>query len=75
MVGFKSLTVDGANVGQRMLHELSQSPAGMTKTVNSVRHDPREIAAEIRKKNAHAVLWNPQGKRYFLLPKCLLGQP
>ena len=70
VVGFKSLTVDGANVGQQMLHELGQSPTGMTKTVKSVRYDPREIAAEIRNKNAHAVLWNPQKNRYFLLPKC-----
>ena len=31
VVGFKSLTVDGANVGQQMLHELGQSPTGMTK--------------------------------------------
>ena len=82
VVGFKSLTVDGANVGQQRLHELGQSPTGMTKTVKSVRYDPREIAAEIRNKNAHAVLWNPQKKRYFFASemqmeaaKTLLGQP
>ena len=65
VVGFASLTVEGKDVGSQMLHELSQSPDGMKKTVNSVRYEPREIAAEIRTKNAHAVLWNPEKKRYF----------
>ena len=82
VVGFKSLTADGADVGHQMLHELNQSPDGMEKTVKNVRYEPRKMAALIREENAHAVLWNPEKKRYFFASdmhreaaKALLEQP
>ena len=82
VVGFKSLTVHGTDVGHQVVHKLSQSPAGMTKTVNSARYEPREIAAETRGENPHAVLWHPRKKRYFFASEMhreaaetLLGQP
>ena len=65
VVGFASLTVEGKDVGSQMLQELLKSSTGMEAVVGSVRYEPREIAAEMRNKNAHAVLWHPRKKRYF----------
>ena len=64
----------GLTVGSQMLQELLSSSTGMEAVVNKKSYEPREIAAEIRNKNAHAVLWNPEDERYFLLPKCT-GKP
>ena len=65
VVGFVSLTLEGKDVGSQMLQELLKSSTGMEAVVGSVRYEPREIAAEICNKNAHAVLWHPRKKRYF----------
>ena len=65
VAGFASLTLAGKDIGNQILQELLSSRLGMKAVVGRVRYDPREIAAEIRNKNAHAVLWNPQKKRYF----------
>ena len=66
MVRFDRLTVDGEAVGRQMLQELFSSPEGMKEVVNSTPYPPREIAAEIRNKGAHAVLWHPTKRRYYL---------
>ena len=72
----------GLTVGSQMLQELLSSSTGMEAVVNKKSYEPREIAAEIRNKNAHAVLWNPEDERHFFASemhreaaKTLLGQP
>ena len=66
MVGFDSLTVDGRAVGRQMLQELLRSSAGMVDVLNNTRYPARKIAAEIRNEDAHAVLWHPTKRRYYL---------
>ena len=62
---FGTLAVDGKAVGRQMLQELLRSSAGMKYIVNNTPYPPREIAAEIRNRNAHAVLWHPTKRRYY----------
>ena len=66
MVRFDRLTVDGKAVGRQMLQELFSSPEGMKEVVNSTPYPARKIAAEIRNEDAHAVLWHPTKRRYYL---------
>ena len=66
MVGFNSLTVDGRAVGRQILQEVLSSPKGMKQVVKNTRYPAREIAAEIWNKDAHAVLWHPTKRRYYL---------
>ena len=61
---FTRLKLDGVDVGLNMLRDLEKHPDGIEKVVGDNCYEPREIAAEIRSKNA----------RYFLLPKCT-GKP
>ena len=49
-----------------MLQELLRSSAGMVDFLNNTPYPAREIAAEIRNKGAHAVLWHPTKGRYYL---------
>lgn len=56
---------DGKAVGRQMLQELLPSSAGMKYVVNNTPYPPREIVAEIRNRNAHAVLWHPTKRRYY----------
>ena len=58
--------MDGRAVGRQMLQEVLSSPKGMEQVVNNTRYPPREIAAEIRNKGAHAVLWHPTKELYYL---------
>ena len=46
---------NGFTVGSQMLQELLSSSTGVKAVVNKTGYGPREIAAEIRNKNAHAV--------------------
>ena len=71
---FSRLKLDGVDVDLNMLRGLEKHPDGIEKVVGDNSHQPRKIAALIREEDAHAVLWNPQKKRYFLLPKCT-GKP
>ena len=66
VVGFDSLTVDGRAVGRQMLQEVLRSSAGMVDFLNNTRYPARKIAAEIRNEDAHAVLWHPTKRRYYL---------
>ena len=73
---------NGLTVGSQMLQNLLNSSTGMEAVVKKKCFEPREIAAEIRNKNAHAVLWHPRKKRYFFASemhreaaKALLEQP
>ena len=79
---FSRLKLDGVDVGLNMLRDLGEHPAGIEKVVKDNFYEPREVAAEIRNKSAHAVLWNPEKKRYFFASemhreaaKALLEQP
>ena len=58
--------MDGRAVGRQMLQEVLRSSAGMVDFLNNTRYPAREIAAEIRNKDAHAVLWHPTKRRYYL---------
>ena len=49
-----------------MLQELLKRPAGMEEVVNGTSYPPKEIAAGIRNKGAHAVLWHPTKELYYL---------
>ena len=76
------LKLDDVDVGLNMLRDLDKHPHGIEKVVGDNFYEPREIAAEIRNKNAHAVLWHPEMERYFFASemhreaaKTLLGQP
>ena len=62
---FSHLKLDGVDVGLNMLRDLGKQPAGIEKVVKDNFYEPREVAAEIRSKNAHAVLWNPEKEQYF----------
>ena len=66
VVRFDSLTVDGRAVGRQMLQEVLSSPKGMKQVVKNTCYSAREIAAELRNKDAHAVLWHPTKRRYYL---------
>ena len=52
-------------VGSQMLQELLSSSTGMEAVVNKKSYEPREIAAEVRNKKAHAVLWHAEKERFF----------
>ena len=62
---FSRLKLDAVDVGLNMLQDLVKHPAGLKKSVANNFYEPREIAAEIRNKNAHAVLWHPGKERYY----------
>ena len=66
VVRFNALSLDGKAVGRQMLQELLRSSAGMVDFLNNTPYPAREIAAEIRNKDAHAVLWHPTKRRYYL---------
>ena len=79
---FSRLKLDDIDVGLNMLRDLEKHPDGIEQVVGDKFYEPREIAAEIRNKNAHAVLWHPEIERYFFASemhreaaKTLLGQP
>ena len=48
-----------------MLQELLKRPAGMEEVLGDIDYQPRDIAAEIRNRNAHAVLWHPTKELYY----------
>ena len=66
VVRFGTLAVDGKAVGRQMLQELLKRPAGMEEVLGDIDYQPRDIAAEIRNRNAHAVLWHPTKELYYL---------
>ena len=79
---FSRLKLDDVDVGLNMLRDLEKHPDGIEQVVGDNFHEPREIAAEIRNKNALAVLWNHEDERHFFASemhreaaKTLLGQP
>ena len=62
---FSRLKLDDVDVGLNMLRDLEKHPDGIEQVVGDHLYEPREIAAEIRSKNAHAVLWHPEMERYL----------
>ena len=66
VVGFNALSLAGKAVGRQMLQELLRSSAGMVDFLNNTPYPARKIAAEIRNEDAHAVLWHPTKRRYYL---------
>ena len=66
VVRFNALSLDGKAVGRQMLQELLRSSAGMVDFLNNTPYPARKIAAEIRNEDAHAVLWHPTKRRYYL---------